>query len=400
MNKLNVLLYNGPGVSSMQDLLLKTLRQHLSHRYDIILVDEIQLNHEPWEDTCALIVIPGGADLPYLKSLAPLGTSKIAAFVSNGGSYMGICAGAYFGCSRIEFEVGKPNEVVGSRPLGFNGVAIGSVSPNFTYNSELGASVMDLKLKDGRSTRLYVNGGPYFEGEGHDVIARYADTDKPAIIECNYGKGKAILSGPHLEVDHVYLRDASLQLKKDHPDQSAHLGQIIPKVEASDKVRVELWQTVLTWLGLSLNQTADDSQPTTMWISTLHSRRSEDMMADLKKKSWTAAGGSMHIVDTTNQWTIETGTSKPKMDVGNMAPLAELLGKFNLKKRADSVSDSLVLQFCNRDPTTEVAFNVSKYHQHLKEYAKTRMSRSPDFGSTLIYSERTTSTQTVIDQYL
>ena len=40
-------------------------------------------------------------------------------FVENGGSYLGICAGAYFACDYIEFDKNGPLEVVGPRDLKF-----------------------------------------------------------------------------------------------------------------------------------------------------------------------------------------------------------------------------------------------------------------------------------------
>lgn len=32
----------------------------------------------------------------------------IRQFVENGGTYIGFCAGAYFACNRVEFEIGTP----------------------------------------------------------------------------------------------------------------------------------------------------------------------------------------------------------------------------------------------------------------------------------------------------
>jgi biotin--protein ligase len=87
--KLNILLYNGTGVCSFQKPLLSALQLQLSNSYDIIYANEEKLLNEPWEDNCALIVFPGGTDLPYLRSLAPKGTSRIKNYVNNGGSYLG-----------------------------------------------------------------------------------------------------------------------------------------------------------------------------------------------------------------------------------------------------------------------------------------------------------------------
>ncbi len=45
-------------------------------------------------------------DLPYCADLHGTGCTRIRAFVHAGGSYMGLCAGAYFGSSYCEFEKG------------------------------------------------------------------------------------------------------------------------------------------------------------------------------------------------------------------------------------------------------------------------------------------------------
>ena len=51
-------------------------------------------------------------------------------YVKSGGSYLGLCAGAYYGCARVVFEPGTPLEVVGGRELQFfPGTARGAAFP-------------------------------------------------------------------------------------------------------------------------------------------------------------------------------------------------------------------------------------------------------------------------------
>jgi glutamine amidotransferase-like uncharacterized protein len=53
-----------------------------------------------------------------------------AEFVSQGGGYLGLCAGAYYACARVEFEPGTRLEVVGDRELAFfPGIAQGAAFP-------------------------------------------------------------------------------------------------------------------------------------------------------------------------------------------------------------------------------------------------------------------------------
>ncbi|KAJ1033948.1 hypothetical protein NDA16_000156 [Ustilago loliicola] len=106
----DVLVYSGPGVStSALHHTLKTLRTLLS-TYDIKTVDARTLALDPWQKGTALVVLPGGRDLPYVSELArPFTRSTEAAsssstgsertacreirnFVESGGNFLGICA--------------------------------------------------------------------------------------------------------------------------------------------------------------------------------------------------------------------------------------------------------------------------------------------------------------------
>jgi biotin--protein ligase len=92
---MNVLVYSGAGVA--QSSLTKTkeaLHSFLADSYSILSASAHLLAREPWEASCALLVIPGGRDLPYLSDLAAEGAdARIARYVRGGGKYLGICAG-------------------------------------------------------------------------------------------------------------------------------------------------------------------------------------------------------------------------------------------------------------------------------------------------------------------
>lgn len=67
----------------------------------------------------ALLAIGGGYDLGLIEALGACGMKNIQDYVMAGGSYLGICSGAYFACDRIEFDKSGPQEVVGERFLKF-----------------------------------------------------------------------------------------------------------------------------------------------------------------------------------------------------------------------------------------------------------------------------------------
>jgi glutamine amidotransferase-like uncharacterized protein len=53
---------------------------------------------------------------------------RIRQFVEAGGTYLGICAGAYYACREIAFHAGTAGAICGQRELGFvDAVAVGSL---------------------------------------------------------------------------------------------------------------------------------------------------------------------------------------------------------------------------------------------------------------------------------
>lgn len=173
--------------------------------------------------SCALLVIPGGADMGYSRTLNGEGNRRISNFVQTGGAYLGFCAGGYYGTKRCEFEVGdKTMEVIGERELGFfPGTCRGCAFPGFVYHSEAGARAAELKVSKTAlsvgaipdSFRSYYNGGgvfvdaPLYADKGVEVLASYTEElnvdpgeGAAAVVYCKVGQGAAILTGPHPEL--------------------------------------------------------------------------------------------------------------------------------------------------------------------------------------------------------
>lgn len=243
MNRLNVLVYNGSGVSetSLKHTLF-SLDKCVSKSHDIKLVSPNDLLG-PWESTCSLFVMPGGRDLPYLSALGDAIILRIKNFIQEGGSYLGICAGAYFASRKIEFEKGRIDyEIVQDRPLGlFPGTARGSVYPNFTYGTEAGACAAKLiaEIPEKTIVNCYFNGGCQFDleehGENWNIVGRYSLNGEPAIVTFLFGKGRVLLSGVHPEYDPALF---------DHT-MPANVSQLLAL--DSDK-RLGLWRYMLSLL--------------------------------------------------------------------------------------------------------------------------------------------------------
>ena len=199
-----------------------SLRRLLAHSYAVISVDGNAIVKEPWTASCALLVFPGGADLGYCRTLNGEGNRRISQYVERGGSYMGFCAGAYYGSKRCEFEEGnKRLEVVGNRELAFYpGICRGLAFPGFVYHSEAGARAAELKVSKNGLTkgalpdvfRSYYNGGgvfvdaPKFQEDGVEILASYTQELKvdsgegtAAAVYCKVGNGAAVLTSTHPE---------------------------------------------------------------------------------------------------------------------------------------------------------------------------------------------------------
>jgi len=198
------------------------LQRLLTPHYAVLSVTGDVLINEPWQTTCALLVIPGGADLGYCRTLNGTGNRRIRSYVYSGGRYLGLCAGGYYGSSRCEFEVGDPAmEVTGPRELEFfPGTCRGSAFSGFQYNSEAGTHAAELKVEKSafagagvlpESFHCYFNGGSVFvdaagqRARGIEILASYTGElsvqagGKAAVVCCSVGDGKALLTGPHPE---------------------------------------------------------------------------------------------------------------------------------------------------------------------------------------------------------
>ncbi|TPX69617.1 hypothetical protein SpCBS45565_g02331 [Spizellomyces sp. 'palustris'] len=419
---MNVLVYTGPGTArGPVDNTLLTLKSLLSAHYDVIPVDADTLLKEPWQDTAACLVIPGGRDLPYVEHLEPQGTSVVNDYVRGGGRFLGICAGAYFACRRVEFEVGREGyEVVGKRDLGFwPGTGKGSIAEGFVYGTEQGAKAVgvrvDTKVLAGwagpEDLPLYVNGGPWFAldtdvkpEDQPNVLAWYTDsleskTSKPAIVECAIEKGRAILSGPHIE----YRIDTS---KHSDPD----VQRILEPLSASESLRVQLVRKLLERLGLKLNEeqhvglvVEDILRPK---LSVMHlcsdggGRRSvEELLDGLCEEK---VGHAVEVEDSVNVLRFQ------RSNMGDEAVVDDL-ASMNIADHDDAKSDvkptvNIIVHSPPSLPSPQQVpkFDLAYYFSVLARARedKRRHGASEGFGSSILYGKVVGSTQTLLERNL
>lgn len=242
----NILIYSDEGVD---EACLQWVITFFQGKGDIIKVVDANflINTPKWIDQYDKIVIPGGADCPYHRKLKGKGCSNIKKFVENGGTYIGICAGGYFGCKKVEFALGTDVEVNENRELAFfSGVARGPMLKPYAYNSEKGASAAKIRSSiDGSIFYSYHNGGSTFifseSGQNNvEVLAEYVDAcNAPAVVRCKYGKGQAILSGIHFETNQELLLSTSSK------EELGKIKVIAEKIKSTSKIRENLLKRVL-----------------------------------------------------------------------------------------------------------------------------------------------------------
>lgn len=356
---MNVLVYAGAGTSSASvQHVLQSLKKYAGRFYDIKRIDEVALSNEPWEAGCSLLVIPGGRDLPYLESLKPTAINRIKNWlIHDGGKYLGICAGAYFASTEIEFDRGGPLEVVGKRPLSlFNGRAIGPLFPGFSYDGHEGSCAAKLlpsfKFNSSPFTAYYNGGCHFIEGniEADQILARYPNGEN-AVILCGVGKGTALLTGAHIEYD-MALLDIEENIPK----------TLVEDLKPTDSIKNKFWSDCLRLLGLQVEETA--------------LRTSENMLLT----PLLVYSSSIEQAQLSPSW---LGGNKADTKAFKLSDNDNPLVNFD-----ESSSDYLVhIPKDNKEVFPGMSFNPEAFFERLKTLR---------FGHSLLYAERILSTQTIL----
>ncbi len=147
------------------------------------------------------IVMPGGWSVFQKATAGNAGLDAIRIFVEKGGTYLGVCAGAYLAAKDVRWQGGTyPYPLVL-----FDGIAEGSL-PDIAAWPKAGSvrvQVTAAGCRRGISLAgehgFHYKGGPRFVGGTQvEVLARYPD-ESAAIIARPFGKGEVVLTGVHFE---------------------------------------------------------------------------------------------------------------------------------------------------------------------------------------------------------
>lgn len=244
-----IYIYSGHG-TSRESIEHTTLAFKEATTHTIKLLDEQQLISGEWLNSSKLIIFPGGADVPYVRKLNGKGNQVIKNYVEQGGSFLGLCAGAYYASGYVEFDQNGPLEVLGERELAFfPGKTIGPILAPYDYHSKIGARAAFIEMhKQKKRLHVFCSGGPYFKDaqmyENVEILASYQldqDEQLPAIIKMNPKEGTVILSGVHFEYNPELLNN-----------EDPYLKEIIPAIQKTDYERKMLIREMAKELRLAL----------------------------------------------------------------------------------------------------------------------------------------------------
>ncbi|KAK6341754.1 biotin holocarboxylase synthetase, variant 2 [Orbilia brochopaga] len=411
---MNVLVYSGPGTTAeLVSHCLHTLRRFLSPYYAVTPITAETICKGQWLSNCALLCLPGGADLGYCKALNGTGNQHIKQYVRRGGKFIGFCAGAYFASASVEFERGDQYlEVTGPRELGFFPASCkGAAFKGFQYNSEAGARACTLNVTEklismGSPPNLanYYNGGGVFvnaerfAGQGIEILARYnesphldAEDGNAAAIGCRIGAGFALLIGTHPEFSIEALKKRS---------SLAGYPLVLRRLQENENLRVKFVSSLLKLLGLRIN---DQNTELPQGQMQLHLSCLEFVDAQLLQETLTSM--AKPIGDTTNHNIIDSEndvfileTQPPVSNTHTALPTSAHLTA-QLDEIGNGKSAFRLKLHAQSWPTSEETplFNIPNYFRYLRA-EQSRMPNALNFGTSLLYGEVVTSTNTILEK--
>ncbi len=201
-----IFIYSDKGVGMQSFFCARgCLRGWGNGKYAVKALSAAEVIEGSWVNEEALFVMPGGASTPYSEKLKGEGINRIRDFVKNGGSYLGICAGAYFGAERTSFNKGMPDEIENECQTGlFKGTASGPVFPPYDPDSNAGCKAVEIDARGTGKFKVFYNGGCSFQADegfkDYETVAVYSQKgNEVAVIFLPFGAGRVVLSGVHFE---------------------------------------------------------------------------------------------------------------------------------------------------------------------------------------------------------
>jgi glutamine amidotransferase-like uncharacterized protein len=249
LNGADVAIYNDsiapPGESGVWKdgvTAIKNMLTWMGLTYEEITYIDLNYSTQDFSSLYKVVLVPGGYAQWYNYWISKSGKERMRNFVNNGGGYLGICAGAFFASDRTVWEevlyddnagYNAYDELTGYDLDLFPGTATGPINEiadwdtewynmaTFSFENE-SAVLSHYKPLPYTEDILYY-GGPYFssdEGADIEVISTYSYNGQPAIVAFHYGSGRAVLSGPHPEIEEDSSRDGVTIDREDEMDDN------------------------------------------------------------------------------------------------------------------------------------------------------------------------------------
>lgn len=220
---MHIRIYKGHGTSKLAPDLMRERFEERGYDADFIDPETLCDPARRWIDKTDILIFGGQSVTQFKEALGYQGEERIKEYVEQGGHYLGICAGGYFGADFIKFIGSDPNNcqlyAKQNDGLGFfNGLAKGSITDIISrpFNGLVdSAAVSSLRTMTGESFPALYWGGPTFipyERADRRKILSYLPrlNQSPLImgLQNDVGDkgGKATLLGYHPEISHANIR--------------------------------------------------------------------------------------------------------------------------------------------------------------------------------------------------
>ena len=192
--------------------------------YTVRLVKAVHINNEKL-DNFSILCIPGGDMYQYSQDISSTGKENIRNFIRDGGSYIGICGGAYFTGEKVIWQ-GDQLPMIPLRIFpGTTQGPIDEIAP-YPYCIMCEVSIMDhshpITQSEGPLWIAYCYGPMFLPNENADidVLGEYEIVNQPAMVAFEYGKGKVFIIGTHPEFEEDSERDG-LPIEDELDDQGS-----------------------------------------------------------------------------------------------------------------------------------------------------------------------------------
>jgi len=255
---MNIVIYRDNESKTSVYYLDVSLKKILGEQIQITYVDRHKLPHI-MDDNVDLFILPGitGDDCAYYNHIQKA-SPAIKKCIQNGTVFLGICAGAYYAMTNIEYRKRDGSYKHRVSPLGLiNGTAKGPVEGDgipYDGNMEWDSCVarkIELSGHDsisGKEGRALYSCGPRFipdKNSLYRVFGRYADhPEKPdALIMKSYGKGLVIASSSSPQYDGISMQ---FDMTLDELEASNNkLHQLARKFDDYNEEQRRVWQFIL-----------------------------------------------------------------------------------------------------------------------------------------------------------